>query len=653
MVKLSPQTVGIKPAKPTFRGISHELTPATASSGMVVQAKMTIRPPGDKYEQEADRIAAQVVNQIHAPAVQQQAENESVQRQPASVQPLASDGGMSASPELETSIRQARNGGQSLPTNIREPMEQALGADFSGVRVHADAQSDALNRSIQAEAFTTGQDMFFRHGAYAPGNPSGQALIAHELTHVVQQRRDISRPIQRKVTPQDDFPGRSKTEYGIGEQMTLSLDDVDESTLKKYPGKKLEWKQTKGKGTLLDTNDTGQANYVADSEAEDVILECKPELGEEHSETVLTEKFQVIEPNAGKVQQLEGTNIWHKADAWHVAFVANLFVLPQNVSFSAIKFQEGQAPPQITGHWQAPTGDHQMGGEETMFPPGQPHADTVNQVKTTDWIQSGTYSMSDRLENTESGTFKWEIPWIYILGSTRKVFATIEHIAEDNGKGLARIKKDGSPWFEAKADDSGIWPYNEDQDIRDIKKSFPDPEMTPDQEKDLRADQYLRTDIILAEREGHYPLNAGLLDLTLVKALKIEKYIAKRGIWSIQGIDLETVGKIRKMSDPQRKALKRILVAEMELAQLKNLIARVTTPPVITVPETAPETAPPVTTVPVGESESIAAAISKKAQEIAEKAQEIAAEAEKIPGAIAEKAQEISAEMSKFFSSLF
>ena len=97
------------------------------------------------------------------------------------------EAGMAAVPDLEVSINQARGGGQAIANNIREPMEQAFGADFSGVKVHTDRQSDQLNRSIQARAFTTGQDVFFRQGEYNPGSRGGQELLAHELTHVVQQ----------------------------------------------------------------------------------------------------------------------------------------------------------------------------------------------------------------------------------------------------------------------------------------------------------------------------------------------------------------------------------------------------------------------------------------------------------------------------------
>lgn len=92
-----------------------------------------------------------------------------------------------ASPDVEQAIQRARGGGQALDRGARARMESAFGTDFSGVRVHADARADALNRRLNARAFTTGQDIFFRQGAYDPGSSSGRELLAHELTHVVQQ----------------------------------------------------------------------------------------------------------------------------------------------------------------------------------------------------------------------------------------------------------------------------------------------------------------------------------------------------------------------------------------------------------------------------------------------------------------------------------
>lgn len=102
-----------------------------------------------------------------------------------------------ASADVEQAIHAARGGGQALDSGTRAQMESAFDADFSGVRVHADAHSDALNRSLDARAFTTGQDVFFRQGAYDPGSSGGRELLAHELTHVVQQTSD---EIQYKLT---------------------------------------------------------------------------------------------------------------------------------------------------------------------------------------------------------------------------------------------------------------------------------------------------------------------------------------------------------------------------------------------------------------------------------------------------------------------
>jgi hypothetical protein len=167
-------------------------------------AKLMIGAVGDKYEQEADRVAAQVVQRINASTFVRSGEDETVQREEMKIkdnevrmmrspilQRRSSHGEMAATPDLEASINQARGGGQPMANNIRQPMEKAFGADFSGVKIHTNSQSDQLNQSIQARAFTTRQDIFFRQGEYNPGSRGGQELLAHELTHVVQQTDGI------------------------------------------------------------------------------------------------------------------------------------------------------------------------------------------------------------------------------------------------------------------------------------------------------------------------------------------------------------------------------------------------------------------------------------------------------------------------------
>jgi hypothetical protein len=114
------------------------------------------------------------------------------------------EGPADATPEVEAGIEQARGGGQPLEHTVQRQMESAFGTDFSGVRVHTDAGADRLNQDLEARAFTTRQDIFFRRGEYSPGSASGKELLAHELTHVVQQ----TGVIQPKLTlgqPNDPY----------------------------------------------------------------------------------------------------------------------------------------------------------------------------------------------------------------------------------------------------------------------------------------------------------------------------------------------------------------------------------------------------------------------------------------------------------------
>jgi Domain of unknown function (DUF4157) len=85
-------------------------------------------------------------------------------------------------------IQRKRGSGQPLGNEVRHRLERTFDFDFSTVRVHTDAEAGRLSRGLDAKAFTTGRDIFFDHGAYQPDNFRGQKLLAHESTHVVQQR---------------------------------------------------------------------------------------------------------------------------------------------------------------------------------------------------------------------------------------------------------------------------------------------------------------------------------------------------------------------------------------------------------------------------------------------------------------------------------
>lgn len=103
----------------------------------------------------------------------------------------ARPGGTGAGPldeAVSREIESRRGRGTSLDGGARADLEPRMGQDFSDVRVHTGPDADRLSRAVQAEAFTTGSDVFFRHGNYRPASSEGRKLLAHELTHVVQQR---------------------------------------------------------------------------------------------------------------------------------------------------------------------------------------------------------------------------------------------------------------------------------------------------------------------------------------------------------------------------------------------------------------------------------------------------------------------------------
>ncbi|MFY1636282.1 eCIS core domain-containing protein [Solwaraspora sp. WMMB335] len=153
-------------------------------SRSVIQAKLRVGPAGDRFERAADRVAEQA---LAAPTRQ---DPEIAQRDSAVVQRVAGAGsavGASADPAVEQAVRQARGGGRPVPRGVRDRMERATGADFGPVRVHVDTEADQLNLALGAKAFTVGQDVFVRRSEYRPGSAQGDRLLAHELTHTVQQ----------------------------------------------------------------------------------------------------------------------------------------------------------------------------------------------------------------------------------------------------------------------------------------------------------------------------------------------------------------------------------------------------------------------------------------------------------------------------------
>jgi hypothetical protein len=222
----------------------------SAASAPQIQAKLTVNAPGDEYEREADWVAEQV---MRMPAVQREVldEDEETAIMTKRLSLAASGAASEADPEFEQQLNASRGRGEPLPKDLREEFEGKFGADFSGVRIHRDAEADELNRSIQARAFTNRQDVFYRQGAYEPGSLSGQALIAHELTHVLQQRGGLEgRAVQRPPEIQAGRHGRGNTQQQKGIQGNKQPEKQGGQPGTKKSGKTQE--QTKGEAKELD-----------------------------------------------------------------------------------------------------------------------------------------------------------------------------------------------------------------------------------------------------------------------------------------------------------------------------------------------------------------------------------------------------------------
>jgi tetratricopeptide (TPR) repeat protein len=104
---------------------------------------------------------------------------------------------------LQTSLAQS-NAGKSLDSSLRSELEPQFGHDFANVRVHADAQADQMAKSLNANAFVAGQDVYFREGMFKPDSGEGKQLLAHELTHTIQQSRGTSSSTDLSVSKSGD-----------------------------------------------------------------------------------------------------------------------------------------------------------------------------------------------------------------------------------------------------------------------------------------------------------------------------------------------------------------------------------------------------------------------------------------------------------------
>jgi peptidoglycan hydrolase-like protein with peptidoglycan-binding domain len=228
---------------------------ASRSGFLGVQTKLTTGKPGDQYETEADKVAEQVVSRVQSgshdsyfPPVQHQT-GHPVQEKPLAetITPLTQKkelkeeekllqngdsqqqneddklevanglnnkvdeedltkihGETVANPNVESKLN-SNNGGQKMDAGTQAEMENGFGADLSRVNIHTDAAAVQMSRQLGAQAFTHGNDIYFNKGKYDPETDNGKHLLAHELTHTIQQSGMVPTNLQFVIGDNHDL----------------------------------------------------------------------------------------------------------------------------------------------------------------------------------------------------------------------------------------------------------------------------------------------------------------------------------------------------------------------------------------------------------------------------------------------------------------
>jgi len=264
------------------------------ASQVTLQTKLTVNKPGDRYEKEADQVAEQVMRmpapeqvsegsgqtegahiqylhtdrqKIHRQP-EKEDEDEELRRQPMAEEEdeenlqakEASSQTPTITPALQMRINSLRSGGQPLPRSIRSFMEPRFGHDFSQVRIHTDAQAAETALAVHARVYTVGRDIIFGAGEYAPETTVGKRLLAHELTHVVQQQN-------HEINLRNNRLGRVELRQSILLQRKLALYSKGEEQAFKWfltPNDAANYSVTQGK-PLDVTMKSAQPNKIDDS----------------------------------------------------------------------------------------------------------------------------------------------------------------------------------------------------------------------------------------------------------------------------------------------------------------------------------------------------------------------------------------------------
>ncbi|MEM1251929.1 MAG: DUF4157 domain-containing protein [Cyanobacteria bacterium P01_H01_bin.21] len=263
-----------------------------SSTNLNIQPKLTVGTPNDKYEQEADRLAEQV---IRMPQVQLQREPEEeseetvhpkriptqvlpgLQRKCAAceeedkIQLKPKVDALQTTPTLQSRVqRLQQTTGHPLPANVRSFMEPRFGQDFSRVRLHTAGEAPKLAQSLNARAFTVDNNIVFGAGEYQPRTVEGKKLIAHELTHVVQQSKNHS-------TQRPQLKSQSK-EDAEHKHLKKFLKLIKGRLLRRFQkGQKLLITKARSEAAaeILNLNRQGESDFQNIADVEEILIQFR------------------------------------------------------------------------------------------------------------------------------------------------------------------------------------------------------------------------------------------------------------------------------------------------------------------------------------------------------------------------------------------
>ncbi|HSY61906.1 MAG TPA: DUF4157 domain-containing protein, partial [Cytophaga sp.] len=169
-----------------------------------IQFKLFIGAVDDPLEDEADAMADKVMRMPEQNFIQRKCahceEEEKAQRKPLAsfIQKKEADNNSVANNTISNQIQSTKGSGNKMPETTKSFMESRFGADFSNINIHTGLHASQLSTNLNAQAFTVGNDIYFNEGKYQPELFEGKHLLAHELTHTLQQSKNIGRKIQKR-----------------------------------------------------------------------------------------------------------------------------------------------------------------------------------------------------------------------------------------------------------------------------------------------------------------------------------------------------------------------------------------------------------------------------------------------------------------------